>query len=89
MFTPNGETKKVRIDQPDSMNVTADSATIVNDLPENFYDGRVRFVLRKGSCHSVSNGTILSQYECEGGAKIAVLVRVNIPASSTVTVSVR
>jgi hypothetical protein len=88
LFTANGETKKVRINQPDSMNLVTNSVTIVNDLPENFYDGRVRFVLKKGICHSVNNGTILAQYDCKHGTKTAVLVRVNIPANGTTTITV-
>ena len=89
LFTENGETRKVRISQPDSMNLATNSVTIANDLPENFYDGRVRFVLKKGLYHSVCNGTILARYDCEHGTKTAVLVRVNIPANGTVTVSVQ
>ena len=33
---------------------------IINDLPQNFYDGRVRFLLDKGIYRTVENGTILS-----------------------------
>jgi hypothetical protein len=88
LFTDNGVTKKVRADQPDTMNITAKSVTITNDLPQNFYDGRVRFVLDKGNYRTVKNGTILSEYNCVNDTKTAVLIRVNIPASGTITVSV-
>jgi hypothetical protein len=88
LFTANGVTKKVRADQPDSMNVTAQSITITNDLPQNFYDGRVRFVLDKGIYDHVTNGTVLAQYDCENDTKTAVLVKVNIPANGTITVGV-
>jgi hypothetical protein len=87
LFTDNGAVRKVRSDQPDPMNVTAQAITIINDLPENFYDGRVRFVLDRGKYGSVTNGTILAQYDCDNGAKTAVLVKVNIPASGTIRVS--
>jgi hypothetical protein len=87
LFTANGETKKVRSDQPDPMNVTADSITVSNDLPENFYDGRVRFICNKG-LYSVRNGTILAQYDCADGTRTAVLVRVNIPARASVTATI-
>jgi hypothetical protein len=87
LFTANGATKMVRADQPDPRNITAHSVTIVNDLPQHFYDGRVRFVIDKGTCHAVKNGTILAQYDCANGAKTAVLVRVDIPASGSVTVT--
>jgi len=86
LFGDNGVTKKVRADQPDTMNISANSVTITNDLPHNFYDGRVRFVLGHGRYRTVENGTILSQYDSADGTKTAVLVRVNIPASGTITV---
>jgi hypothetical protein len=85
LFTDNGVTKKVRADQPDTMNLT-NSVTISNDLPQDFYDGRVRFVLSKGNYRSVPNGTILSEYDCANDSKTAVLVRVNIPARGSITV---
>jgi hypothetical protein len=87
MFTAEGKVKKVRTDQPDPMNVTADSVTITNDLPENFYDGRVRFIRPKGT-HSVHNGTILAQYDFDRASKTAILVKVNIPANGSITVGI-
>ncbi|HWD18375.1 MAG TPA: hypothetical protein VHB20_03785 [Verrucomicrobiae bacterium] len=87
LFTANGVKKKVRCNQPDSMNIAAQSVTITNDLPHNFYDGRVRFVLPKGVYRNIENGTILSEYDCAHDTKTAVLVRVNIPATNTVTVT--
>jgi hypothetical protein len=86
LFTANGITKKVRTDQPDPMNVTTNQVTVTNDLAENFYDGRVRFVLGKGTYH-VENGTVLSEYDCANNTKTAVLVRVNIPANGSITVN--
>jgi len=80
LFTAHGATKKVRSDQPDAMNITTNVVTILNDLPRNFYDGRVRFVLPKGVYQRVTNGSILAQYECDND-KTAVLVKVNIPAN--------
>jgi Calcineurin-like phosphoesterase len=88
LFTDNGVTKLVRADQPDTMNITTNAVTITNDLPQNFYDGRVRFVLTKGNYHSVKNGQILAQYECADNQRTAVLVKVNIRAKATVSVSV-
>lgn len=88
LFTDNGVTKNVRASQPDTMNLTTNSVTIVNDLPQEFYDGRVRFVLPKGTYHSIKNGDILAEYDCANGAKTAVLVRVKIPARGSITVSV-
>jgi hypothetical protein len=62
--------------------------TITNDLPQNFYDGRVRFVLSRGVYRTVKNGEILSEYDSADKTKTAVLVRVNIPAKGSVTVSI-
>jgi hypothetical protein len=88
LFTADGFVKKVRTDQPDAMNLTTNSVTIINDLPETFYDGRVRFVLDKGVYNTVTNGTILATYGCFHDTRTAVLVKVSIPASGSVTVSV-
>ena len=85
LFTDDGAAKKVRASQADTMNLT-NSVTIINDLPQNFYDGRARFVLPQGTYRTVANGTILSEYDCVGGSKTAVLVRVNIPANGSVIV---
>jgi len=59
---------------------TINSARISNMLPLNFDDGRVKFYMAKGT-YSVQGGEILAQYDYENGAKTAVLVKVNIPAS--------
>ena len=87
LFTANGVTKKVRANCPDTMNITTNSVTIINDLPEDFYDGRVRFVLPGGKYDRVTNGSILAEYDCARDTRTAVLVRVNIPAKGSVTVS--
>ncbi len=87
LFTAHGAEKKVRCDQPDSMNLTAHSITITNDLPEDFYDGRVRFIAEQGVYSAVENGVILAQYDCLQGTKTAVLVKVNIPARGSVVVT--
>jgi hypothetical protein len=88
LFTDNGVTKKVRANQPDTRNITTNSVTIINDLPQNFYDGRVRFVLPKGIYRADENGKVLAEYNCAKDTKTAVLVKVNIPATNTVTVTV-
>ena len=88
LFTDNGAVKKVRSDQPDSRNITTNSVTISNDLPQTFYDGRVRFVLARGVYRTVNNGDILSEYDSADKSKTAVLVRVRIPANGSITVSI-
>ena len=70
------------------MNIAENSITITNDLPQNFYDGRVRFVLSKGS-YSATNGQILAQYDFQHGTKTAVLVKVSIPANGKITVELK
>ena len=70
------------------MNIATNEVTINNDLPQNFYDGRVRFVLNKGNYRTVNNGEILAEYNSANGTKTAVLVRVNIPASGSIRVSI-
>ena len=87
LFTDHGATTKVLCDQPDAMNITTNRVTISNDLPQNFYDGRVRFVLKRGVYDRVINGKLLAQYDC-GNGNIALLVKVNIPANGSITVSV-
>jgi hypothetical protein len=86
LFGADGKVKSVRSNRRDSMNIAETSVTITNDLPQTFYDGRVRFVLPKGD-YTVSNGTILAQYDCEQNTKTAVLVKVSIPANGTTTVN--
>lgn len=88
LFTANGATKEVRADQPDTMNIADNSVSITNDLPEEFYDGRVRFLLPKGKYAQVTNGSILAEYNCVNDTKTAVLVKVDIPANGSITVSI-
>jgi hypothetical protein len=88
LFTDNGAVQKVRADQPDSMYITNDSVSITNDLPEEFYDGRVRFVLPKGRYDQAGNGKVLAEYDCVHNTKTAVLVKVDIPAHGSITVSI-
>lgn len=88
LFTDHGVTKKVRADQSDTRNIRTNVVTIINDLPQKFYDGRVRFVLPRGNYQSVQNGTILSEYDSTDKKETAILVRVNIPASGKLTVTI-
>lgn len=87
LFTDHGAVKKVRADQPDTMNISTNVVTIENDLPQNFFDGRVRFVLDRGKQWIARNGAIMASYDCDDGRRTAVLVRVNIQAVNSVTVS--
>ncbi|MGH8023230.1 MAG: hypothetical protein ACRED1_06600, partial [Limisphaerales bacterium] len=88
LFTDNGARLKVRADQPNTRYITNNFVTIVNDLPEEFYDGRVRFVLPKGKYEQAINGTILAEYDCLNNTRTAVLVKVDIPASGSIAVTI-
>ncbi|HTV41747.1 MAG TPA: metallophosphoesterase [Candidatus Sulfotelmatobacter sp.] len=88
LFTDNGATREVSADVPDTRNITNNFVTINNALPEEFYDGRLRFILPKGYYDQAVNGTILAQYNCFNETRTAVLVKVDIPASGTITVSI-
>lgn len=88
LFTDNGAIKEVCADQPDTRYITNNFVTITNDLPEEFYDGRVRFVLPKAKYDQAVNGSILAEYDCLNDTKTAVLVKVDIPANGTITVSI-
>lgn len=63
------------------------TAVINNDLPQDFYNGRVRFLMKKGN-YRVIGGEIESQYDYADGTKTAVLVKVNIRKNTTSTVSI-
>ncbi|MCX6866871.1 MAG: hypothetical protein NTV46_11775 [Verrucomicrobia bacterium] len=68
---------------------TTNTATIVNNIPKNFHDGRVRFLLQNAAMgYKVTNGQLLAQYAYNSGSNMAVLVKVNIPASGGITVSI-
>ncbi|MEI6211510.1 MAG: hypothetical protein WCR06_07775 [bacterium] len=65
------------------------TVVITNTLAANFWDGRIRFLAPAAAMgYQVTGGTILSQYDYNGGTNAAVLVKVNIPASSVTTVSI-
>jgi hypothetical protein len=66
---------------------TSNTATIINDLPQNFYNGRVRFLMNHGN-YIVAGGDIEAQYDYAGGTKTAVVVKVNIIKNAVTTVSI-
>lgn len=65
---------------------TTNVARVVNSLPLNFYNGRVKFVMARGN-YTVTGGTVEAKYDV-AGTKTAVLVKVNIPSSGNATVSI-
>ena len=70
-------------------NGTAESnrVTITNKLPLHFYNGRIRFLMKKGN-YSVDGGDILSTYHYNEGNKTAVIVKVNIQENSITNLSI-
>lgn len=65
---------------------------VTNSLDYDFWDGRVRFLMRKSSTgYTVSGGDKLAEYDYAGGSNTAVLVKVNLRrnALTEVTVSPR
>jgi 3',5'-cyclic AMP phosphodiesterase CpdA len=62
------------------------SASIVNDISQNFPNGRIRFLMQKGN-YEVTGGEILAEYDYDNDEKTAVLVKVNIEANNTSEVS--
>jgi hypothetical protein len=66
------------------------TAYITNSLAYDFWDGRVRFLMRKSAAgYTVTGGEKIAEYDYNGGTNTAVLVKVNIArqARTTVTVS--
>ena len=57
------------------------SVVVTNNIKQNFYDGRVRFLMPRGE-YSVEGGTILSQYNYDTD-KTAVLVKIDIKEATT------
>jgi hypothetical protein len=65
------------------------TATIVNNLPFDFWDGRVRFLMRRPvDGYQVAGGEKLAEYSCNNGSNTAVLVKVCIAADTTTMVTV-
>lgn len=69
---------------------TAESnkVTITNKLPFNFFNGRVRFLMKQGN-YSVKGGEVLSVYDYDNGKKTAVIVKVNIQQNSLTELSIK
>lgn len=66
------------------------TATIVNDIPNNFWDGRVRFLMPYSAAgYTVSNGVKLAEYPYNDNSNMAVVVKVNIAQSATTRVGIR
>ena len=69
---------------------STNTATIVNQMPSNFWDGRVRFLMKYSvTGYAVSNGVKLAEYPYNGNSNMAVVVKVNIAKSATTVVGIQ
>ncbi len=57
-------------------------ATVTNTLDFNFYDGRIKFVMKRGEYELGDGAQMLSQYDSADGLSTIVLAKVNIPAAT-------
>ena len=65
------------------------TSTILNQLPNRFRFGRLRFLMPYSSTgYAVSNGVKLAEYPFHGGSNMAVLVRVDIAPNDTTVVDI-
>jgi predicted MPP superfamily phosphohydrolase len=69
---------------------TSNTVSIVNTLPQDFYNGRVKFLMAHGT-YLATNGVIEAQYDYRNGpgTNTAVLVKINIRKNATTIVSVK
>src|SRR5690606_32941603 len=73
---------------PNDGTSAGNTVRIVNKLPHDFYNGRIRFLLKKGR-YAIDGGDILAQYDAADGERTAVLVNVNIRKNAEMRVSAR
>ena len=74
-------------EKPNDGNALSNTVTITNELPIDFYNGRIKFLMKRKR-YKVSGGEVISTYKY-GKRKKAVLVKVNIKANSNSTVSIK
>jgi hypothetical protein len=75
-------------DSPNDGAAASNTVHIKNELPHDFYDGRIRFLVKKGK-YNVTGGKVLAQYDYNDGNNSAVVVKVDIKESNTTTVSIQ
>lgn len=67
---------------------TFNFVSIANHLPQNFYHGRVKFLMAHGA-YTATGGTVEAQYDYNNGSNTAVLARLNLRSNATTLVSVQ
>jgi hypothetical protein len=74
---------------PNDASQQTNTASITNRINYDFWDGRVRFLMRKSSLgYQVAGGVKLAEYDYAGGSNTAVVVRANLRRNSRTLVSV-
>ena len=74
---------------PNDGTVLTNTATVKNTLGLDFADGRLRFLMRRGSGSCVvTGGEKLAEYSYARGSNTAVVVKVNIVRNAATTVGV-
>jgi len=88
LFGDWGKNPKVSksFERPNDGTQQANRVSIVNEIGQDFYDGRVRFLMAKGD-YDVKGGEILSQYDYDNG-HTAVLVKVDIKPLAEVVIEI-
>jgi len=88
LFDDWGHNRKVSesFARPNDGTAQSNRALIHNGIEQDFYDGRVRFLMAQGD-YAVNGGEILSQYDY-GQGHTAVLVKVDIKPSADVAVEI-
>lgn len=67
----------------------SNAASITNQFPHDFYNGRVRFLMAPGvDEYAVQGGVVLAQYDSDDGTATVVLVRVNIEKNGVTDVTI-
>lgn len=91
VFRLSGEYGKPKVyetfEKPNDGSVRSNTVTITNELPVDFYNGRVRFLMKRKR-YKVNGGEVIATYNY-GKRKKTVLVQVNIKANATSIVSIR
>lgn len=75
--------------KPNNGKERTNSVSVTNELPLDFYNGRIRFLMKKRKkLYKVQGGEILTQYRTADKKMTAVLVKVNIRNKSVTNISI-
>jgi UDP-2,3-diacylglucosamine pyrophosphatase LpxH len=74
--------------RPNDGSQISNSVDVINNLPQTFYHGRVKFLMARGA-YTATGGEVEAQYDYANGTKSAVLVKVNLAKNAITQVSVK